>query len=327
MIFGRNFLDRERVAAWSARRSTRVLRLGASLACIAAAPGANAQLDAGGLDQTLAKTASGSWSRAELHAALQRLGESFDCPIWLDRRVDPATPLELTVAATSLADLINRVAESCELGAARVGSVVYVGPAAASIAARPPPSAGRLRRTGELRWGRLAEPRLLVLRVARETRIRLANPEAIPHDLWEAGGWPELTAADRLTLLLVGAGLTWVEDASIRNGVRVEPLTSPTDERPTRLPTPSVRPDRPDDARRYTLTVRDKPLEQVAQQLGVAFGLQLRFDPAVTVASRQQRVSFRVEKASGEATLHALAAAGGLRVSRLGDVVTLAPGP
>lgn len=69
----------------------------------------------------------------------------------------------------------------------------------------------------------LAEPRQLLLDLAGEHGLVIANPDLIPHDLWPAVDLPPLELADRLTLLLAGFDLTFELDGK-SNRLKLVPL-------------------------------------------------------------------------------------------------------
>jgi hypothetical protein len=69
----------------------------------------------------------------------------------------------------------------------------------------------------------LAEPRQLLLDLAGEQGLVIANPDLIPHDLWPAVDLPPLELADRLTLLLAGFDLTFERDGT-SNRLKLIPL-------------------------------------------------------------------------------------------------------
>ncbi len=69
-------------------------------------------------------------------------------------------------------------------------------------------------------------------------RLEAVGIERIPHDLWSAGGWPELTAAEGLTLLLCQfeLGFEWREAAGRVTGFTIGPF--PNDPRVERTYSP-----------------------------------------------------------------------------------------
>src|SRR5262249_26688795 len=70
----------------------------------------------------------------------------------------------------------------------------------------------RFLRTQAWQWEELAQPRQLLDELARQAHVTVANPDAIPLDLWPAVSLPPLAWVDRLTLLLAGFDLTFQID-------------------------------------------------------------------------------------------------------------------
>ncbi len=176
-----------------------------------------------------------SWSGQSLSAALTSLAETDRLSSFLDRRVDPGLKLDVTLVDTPLRQALERVAEKVSLGSAVLGPVIYWGPA---------DSAARLRTLAETRredadqlrpqlrlalsssrplaWPRLSTPRELAAQLAAEVDLKLADENALPHDLWPAVDLPPLPWTDRLTLVLAGFGLTYEIDEE-RNLLRFVP--------------------------------------------------------------------------------------------------------
>jgi hypothetical protein len=155
----------------------------------------------------------------ELKECLTAFSRHTAVAILLDRRVDPDQLVSVSAENVPLLDAMQDLARNLELGVAVVGPVVYVG---------PKPAAARIEALSELRkreaasssrkawltsssssWDELAEPRELAEEIARRSGAKLANPEAIPHDLWAAWSGPALPNIDRLTMVLAGFDRTF----------------------------------------------------------------------------------------------------------------------
>jgi hypothetical protein len=65
-------------------------------------------------------------------------------------------------------------------------------------------------------WQDLDQPRQVVLDVANKAGLAVANPEAIPHDLWASAILPQATLSESLSLILIQFDLTfaWNADGS-----------------------------------------------------------------------------------------------------------------
>jgi hypothetical protein len=168
--------------------------------------------------------------------AIDSLARTQGVAIMLDRRIDPGTAIELSLQDVSMLEVLQGLAAQCDATPVVLNDIVYVGPRLAvggltAVAESRRRDAGLLPRAVSIRllaarewdWDELAEPRALVQKLADEARVRIDNPEMIPHDLWPAQRLPALPWVDRLTLVLTGFGLTYaIEDDGRR--VRFMPL-------------------------------------------------------------------------------------------------------
>ena len=181
-----------------------------------------ANADSGQANGRPPSTTTIHWQGVPLHETLDRVRQTFQVAVFVDRRVDPNTRVTLDIAATSAEQALGGIADSCGLDIARLGKLLYLGPASA---------AGRLRPLANLRtrdaaklpvdlrnavlkrqplaWPRLGEPRQLVITLAEQNGWRVVDADKIPHDLWSANELPDLNLAERLTVLLLGFDLTF----------------------------------------------------------------------------------------------------------------------
>ncbi|MEQ8848591.1 hypothetical protein [Botrimarina sp.] len=282
------------------------------------------------LAQKLARPASGVWRGGALGDALQRVAAVHEVPLWLDRGVDPTRPLRLTARRTTLAGLLNEIADAAGLGACTVGEAVYLGPPekAAALAARP----GRRRASGPLRepravhWPRLTTPRDQARQLVQGAGLRLTNPERLPHDLLPAWSAPPAPTADHLSLLLVGFDLTWREARGSRGAVELVDLPPAEPSPAPRLPEPRAATANESDTR-YSLRIDQKPLGAVAEQLAAQLGLEFRTDPRLPAGRLGKRITVSVDRATREELLGALGAAGGVSVGVADGVLVITAPP
>jgi hypothetical protein len=144
--------------------------------------------------------------------------------VFLDRRVDPNKKIEFSVAQSEMTlwSLLQRFADSLQLGVCRVGPTVYLGPATSArvlatvaalrseeVATLPVAAQRRLQGATSLDWPELATPRDLIQQVGESYGVQVEGFERIPHDLWPAVDLPRMTFAQQMTLLLVGFNLTF----------------------------------------------------------------------------------------------------------------------
>lgn len=165
-----------------------------------------------------------TWKDAPLRRTVTQFGARSEVgvAVMVDRRIDPDQLVTLQAHDRPLDEIFARLADQLEIGVCRVGPVVYFAPKQtavdlATVAAlrrddlrrRPADARAALVRLRPLAWKELAEPRALVKQWADELGLTIMNLDLIPHDLWPAANLPPLDAADRLTLLLAGFGLTF----------------------------------------------------------------------------------------------------------------------
>ena len=184
-----------------------------------------------------ARSVTIDWQRVPLCEAIGRLKPLFEETVFVDRRVDPSLRVSLQTEATSAEQVVAQLASEHELGVARLGKLIYLGPRPASDALRglaalraqqvarlPTDARQLLARRQAVAWPRLSEPSKIVESLLQPTGWRLAHAERIPYDLWAAGELPDASVADQLTVLLLGFDLTF-ELAPGERAVAVVPLT------------------------------------------------------------------------------------------------------
>lgn len=292
------------------------------------------------------QTATIHWRGVPLCEAIDRLKPLFDVAVFVDRRVDPSEHVSLDIDATSAEQVLTSVASSHDLGVARLGKLLYLGPAASAEQLRslatlrakdvvhlPAELRTPLMRKQRLEWPRLSEPRELVTSAIQQTRWQVDGAERIPHDLWAAGELPDLSLAEQLTVLLIGFDLTF----SLRPGDRTIEIASLTSsiESPGGSSVRKRAPAKTEPAhttrgakQAYTLRVEEKPVGAVLKELGTRLHWAIQIDEkAIRAAglSLDKRVSFSVEQADQEKLLDALLTPAGLEYRIDGDQVYVVP--
>ncbi|MFO0790130.1 MAG: STN domain-containing protein [Pirellulales bacterium] len=286
------------------------------------------------------------WRAVPLGEATARMQPLFDERLFVDRRIDPSTRISLDISAISMEQVLTALAAEHGWGVARIGKLLYLGPAADAqrlrsiVSARVRditrlPAAARtsLARRDTTAWPRLAEPRTLVTSIVEECGWKVVNAEQIPHDLWAAGELSELSVAERLTLLLIGFQLTFELDAQ-NQAVRIVDLPASVAASPIKSaartnsekaaakttigPTKQV----------YTLRVQEKPVGAVLRELATRLHWALQIDEdAIRAAGKSldTRVSFSVENADREKLLDALLTPAGLEYTIDGNQLRVLP--
>lgn len=260
-----------------------------------------------------------------------RLAEVQKVGVWIDRRVDPSTVLYFEASNRKLGVLFEDLASSLDLGCFLFDSVAYLGPKE-SAAMLPVLIEARRRRQTEARRRRpvssrtsatlrqrvapaipfLSEPREILRELTAGHGLILRNPEALPHDLWDANTLPEMPLGDLLTLLLIGFEIDYEVDedgTGLTLGTLLKTSTPTVAERKTPATasgetkqsagTPTAAQNRvPFERRRFTVRVEDQPLEAVLESLAKRLDLELKLDRKSLAAkgvSPERRVSFDVQ--------------------------------
>jgi hypothetical protein len=174
------------------------------------------------LERELEAPLSLLWTERQSRDALNSLSRSTSVALFLDRRLDPSQPLNLTVREEPLKAVVARVADELGGSVSLVGPVVYIGPRGnggllAALASQRRQSIGSLPRDAQQallksaawRWDELSEPRSLLEALAAEADVRVVNPELLPHDLWPAADLPAMPWVERMTILLAGFDLSF----------------------------------------------------------------------------------------------------------------------
>jgi hypothetical protein len=233
------------------------------------------------------------WQEAELRPRLSSLATDQRVAAFLDRRVDPNEKLDFARTNVTLEELFSELAGAVQAASVPVGPVVYIGPPPTAVALAKVVSQRRKElsrypalaraRQQRLRWEELAEPRQLLLDVARQYSLTVVNPEAVPHDLWPAADLPPLSLAEQLTLLLAGFDLTFEVSGDGRE-LRLVPLPIDVEQQPIVRRPGSVGPTEKDSSHansRFSLTVMNKPAGAVVNEVAKQIGRQLKYSPAV----------------------------------------------
>jgi hypothetical protein len=177
----------------------------------------------------------------------------------------------------------------------------------------------------------LIEPRRVIESAVEERGWRVANADAIPHDLWSSGQLPELSLPDQLTILLVGFDLTFELRPQDRS-IELVPLTvlpkGAGTQAGVRPPVPSAKAPKPNQGAKhqYTLRVQEQPVGAVLQALGKRLRWTIQIDEdGIRKAGKSldTRVSFSVEKADQNQLLEALLKPAGLDFRADGERVRI----
>lgn len=179
-------------------------------------------------------------SERPLREGLASLSQAYGVAMLIDRRIDPDQPIKVSVHGQSLEEALRTLAHDAKSEIALLGSVVYFGPPeaaqiVATLAALRKQDAGYrgadakipLLRSAAMQWNELAQPRQILEELARQADVKFTNLEAVPFDLWSAVSLPPLAWVDRVTLVLIGFGLTFELDDRATSAQLVPTPNSP----------------------------------------------------------------------------------------------------
>jgi hypothetical protein len=194
------------------------------------------------LARKLSQRVTFAWQGQSLGAALERLAEIHELPLWIDRRVDVGAKVDLTVDDLPLAEALDHIASSRRgepLGWSTLANVVYVGPRQAALelatsstlvrqalAKAPADIRQRWLRPGPWGFPRLSHPRMLLRETFEAQEATVVSDTAVPHDLWPARSLPGVAPVDRVVLILTGFDLVG-EPSTDGSAWRIAPIRRP----------------------------------------------------------------------------------------------------
>jgi hypothetical protein len=304
------------------------------------------RLAVGAPARTSQRIATIHWQRVPLRDAIGRLHALFDDIVFVDRRVDPNMRISLDIETTSAEEVVAAIAAERELGAARLGRVVYLGPSGAAsqlraiaaarsqdVARLPAESRTLLTQRQPTTWPRLSEPRGLIASIVEHRGWRLAKADAIPHDLWSAGSLPAFPLAEQLTVLLIGFDLTFEVRPNDRI-IQVVPMNvivnppGPSFAKKQATPPASAKRSKQGARQEYTLRVPEQPVGLVLQALAKKLNWTIQIDAdAIRKGGKSLAtpVSFSVENVDQEHLLDALLSPAGLDYRIEGEQIRIIP--
>ncbi len=296
------------------------------------------------------------WADLPFRQAIESVSKARRVAILLDRRVDPSQKVDLTVSGLPLESALRATARRRHLDVARLGSVVYLGPsdACSRLAAASRTLSGELsrldptiqkksRQPKTFVWSDLATPRQLLQQTGSEVGLAFEGIDKIPHDLWAAADLPPMSLADRLTLIGIqydvafkavgpnSLAIVAAEELSATMGPSTEPTVASAKNSASRHVAKSPKSRNAstiDQVRIDRLSVQEKPLKPVLQQLAKRLKLDLRWEEAAIAAagiSLDQRVTLRIENASVDELLSGLLKGTGLTYQRKQSMVEIRP--
>ena len=157
------------------------------------------------------------WRDAALKDRLMRFSQNQKVAIFLDRRVDPSTLINITSNNVTIEQFLLEIAKQADLGICRIENIYYLGPkeTADSLAYTSElmlKAANKFGKRTQLRWNKneslltesIIEPRQLLADIAKSNAIKIEGLNDLPHDLWSGLDLPVSSMACRISLLLAG---------------------------------------------------------------------------------------------------------------------------
>lgn len=172
------------------------------------------------LEKALTEPVSCSAQRMPLLRQLEDIQRQSGVCLILDRRLDPSVPISLQTGFLPRRDLLKQLAALIpDTSAAFTGEYVYIAPTASarrlplllqlveqqSATWKRLPAATIPRRAllpVRPSWERPAVPSEVLVQAAQNADIRLANPEVIPHDVWNSAELPAMSFPELACLVL-----------------------------------------------------------------------------------------------------------------------------
>jgi len=178
----------------------------------------------GAFSQQLQERVEFEW-RGALREGLTRLSQAYGVAVFVDRRIDPDQPMMISVQAQPLEEALRTIAHQASAEISLLGPVIYFGPPQPSrdfatlaalrrqdVGKRSTDAKTRLLRPAAMQWKELAQPRQLLEELGSQGGVKIENIDAVPFDLWPAVSLPPLPWVDRVSLIVIGFGLTFEID-------------------------------------------------------------------------------------------------------------------
>ena len=189
--------------------------------------------------QALTQPFSASWSNVGIRAILQRIRETQNISIILDRRIDPSRKLKIDLQNQTLEQGLAQIADLIQARCIIVGSNIFIGPDAEvsklktllqlksdalhELADSQNTLKSRviqLSRNHTFHFQDLDTPAEILQNITNSYQIKIDNEQLVPHDLWSNFSLVSVNATESLSLILIQFDLTY-EWAGEATGIRL----------------------------------------------------------------------------------------------------------
>lgn len=163
-----------------------------------------------------------SCSETPFREILEGFSRRQKIAILLDRRIDPDQKVSLSIRGKPVRTALGEMAAAAGGHVSFVEDTVFIAPRQPASSARtlsvlqrdemnkaPKELRGKLTAKGRLSWDHFSEPVAIVEKLAKSAGLKLENPEAIAHDLWNEADLPQMSWSARITLVLHQFDLTF----------------------------------------------------------------------------------------------------------------------
>ncbi len=161
------------------------------------------------------------FENAELRSVLKQLGPDRQLALVLDRRIDPNQTVTFSLQQEPLLKGLSRFADTLHAELVLTENVAYIGPGdrarwlrTAIAQAETTMAANATRRPLAMRktiaWDDLTTPREILEQIATAFNLQMENLDKVPHDLWAGATFPNVTACEALTLVLIQLDRGWM---------------------------------------------------------------------------------------------------------------------
>jgi hypothetical protein len=190
--------------------------------------------------QALDQPFSATWDHVDLATILRRIGETRRIAVVADRRIDPSREISASASGESLREFLDALGQRNSASLRVVGNVAFLGFGNSAgklrtlVAVRqselfddagkiPPRRQLELTRPATIAWDDLETPSEILAHIARRFEIQVTNPQELPHDLWRGDVFPECSATELLSLVLIQFDRTfeWTEGGT---AIRIVPI-------------------------------------------------------------------------------------------------------